>query len=110
LWALVPAVLAGTAAFAGLGLLLAGTLRGTVTLGVANGLYVVLLLAGGMVFPLDQLPAAAETVARLLPAAALTGAVTSAVQPGAVDTGAWVVLGVWAAAMPPLAAWRFRWE
>jgi ABC-2 type transport system permease protein len=108
--ALVPALLAGTAAFAGLGLLLAGTLRGTVTLGVANGLYVILLLAGGMVFPLEQLPDAVETVARLLPAAALTGAVTSSVESGAGDPGAWVVLGVWAVAMPVLATWRFRWE
>lgn len=110
LWSLVPALLAGTAAFAGLGLLLAGTLRGTVNLGVTNGLYVVLLLAGGMVFPLDQLPSAMETVARLLPAAALTGAVTSSVQSGVSDPGAWLVLGVWAVAMPLAATWRFRWE
>jgi len=110
LLALVPALLLGTAAFAGLGLLLAGTLRGTVNLGVTNGLYVVLLLAGGMVFPLDQLPAAIETLARLLPAAALTGAVTSVVQPGAADPWAWTVLAVWAVAMPLVATWRFRWE
>jgi len=109
-WQLVPALAAGTAAFAGLGLLMAGTLRGTVTLALANGLYVVLLLLGDMVFPLDRLPDAVEAVARLLPAAALTGAVTGAVQAGSVDAAAWVVLGVWAVAAPVVAAWRFRWQ
>src|SRR5690606_22664056 len=68
----VPAVLAGTAAFAGIGLLMAGTLKGTLTLALANGLYLVLLLLGGMIIPLDSLPAPLEAVARLLPAAALS--------------------------------------
>src|SRR5205085_11275981 len=45
-----------TVAFAGAGLLLGGTLPGLTTLAAANGLYVVLLLVGGMVFPLDSLP------------------------------------------------------
>jgi ABC-2 type transport system permease protein len=110
LWPFVPAVLAGTAAFAGIGLLMAGSLRGTTTLALANGLYLVLLLLGGMVFPLGELPAALETVARILPAAALTSVVTAAFDGGATDAGAWIVLLVWAVAAPALAAWRFRWE
>jgi ABC-2 type transport system permease protein len=121
LWQLVPALLAGTAAFAGLGLLMAGTLRATVTLAAANGLYVILLLLGDMVFPLENLPGAMATIARLLPAAALTAAVTDAVGTGLTavapldasggsSLGAWVVLGVWAVALPALAARLFRWE
>ena len=47
----LAAVALGTAAFAGLGLLMAGRLRGEVTLAAANGLYLVLLLLGGMVVP-----------------------------------------------------------
>ena len=62
----VPALVLGTAAFAGIGLLMAGTLRGTVTLALANGLYVVLLLLGGMIIPLDELPAPLQSVAELL--------------------------------------------
>ena len=54
--AVAVAVLVGTAAFAGLGLLMAGRLRGEVTLAAANGLYLVLLLLGGMVVPLEELP------------------------------------------------------
>ena len=46
----------GTVAFAGIGLALAGRLRGEVNLAAANGLYLVLLLLGGMIFPLDELP------------------------------------------------------
>ncbi len=57
--AAVLAVILGTVAFAGIGLLLAGTLRGEVNLAAANGLYLVLLLIGGVVIPLDRLPGAA---------------------------------------------------
>ncbi len=105
------AVLLATVGFAGLGLLMAGTLRGEVTLAAANGLYLVLLLLGGMVFPLDRLPAALEAVARLLPAAALSGALDAALSaPPSVAVGPWAVLAMWAVVAPALAAWRFRWE
>ncbi|MBW3610179.1 MAG: ABC transporter permease [Actinobacteria bacterium] len=105
------AVLLATVGFAGLGLLMAGTLRGEVTLAAANGLYLVLLLLGGMVFPLDRLPAALEAVARLLPAAALSGALDAALSaPPSVAVGPWAVLATWAVVAPALAAWRFRWE
>ncbi|CAN5146311.1 ABC transporter permease [soil metagenome] len=105
------AVLLATVAFAGLGLLMAGTLRGEVTLAAANGLYLVLLLLGGMVFPLDRLPAGLEAVARLLPAAALTRALDAALSaPVDLPAQPWAVLAVWAVLAPMLAAWRFRWE
>lgn len=105
------AILLATVGFAGLGLLMAGTLRGEVTLAAANGLYLVLLLLGGMVFPLDRLPAALETIARLLPAAALSEALDAALSaPATVAVRPWAVLAVWAVAAPALAAWRFRWE
>jgi ABC-2 type transport system permease protein len=105
------AVLLGTAAFAGLGLLMAGRLRGEATLAAANGLYLVLLLLGGMVFPLEELPDALEAVARLLPTAALSEillATTSGTGNG--STEAWLVLIAWAVAAPAAAAATFRWE
>ena len=71
-------LIVGSAAFAGLGLLMAGTLRAEATLAVANGLYLVLLLFGGFILPLDRLPAPVAFVARLLPAAALTDATRAA--------------------------------
>lgn len=107
----VPAVLLGTAAFAGIGLLLAGTLRGTVNLAVCNGLYLVLLLLGGMIFPLDRLPGPLEAFARLLPAAALAEVLHAALTAGqSVPAGAWAVLTVWALVAPTVAAACFRWE
>src|SRR4051794_35118950 len=49
------ALLLGTCAFGGLGLLMAGTLRAEATLAVANGLYLLFLLVGGIVLPLSHL-------------------------------------------------------
>jgi ABC-2 type transport system permease protein len=102
----VPAVLLATAAFAGLGLLMAGTLRSEVTLAAANGLYLALLLLGGMVFP-----SGLRDVAQALPAGALSDALHGALTTGAGVPGrAWVVLAAWAVAAPVVAALTFRWE
>jgi len=110
--ALVPvAVLLGTAAFAGLGLLMAGTLRGTLTLALANGLYLVLLLLGGMIIPFSEMPSWLATIGKLTPAGALSTVMQSCLRDGAPAAGsAWVVLAVWAMAMPVAAIRLFRWE
>jgi ABC-2 type transport system permease protein len=107
----VPAYVLGTAAFAGIGLLMAGNLRATMTLAAANGLYLVLLLLGGMIIPLTKLPAAIRFVAELLPAAALSQAMNAAFTASAhAGAKAWIVLFVWAVAAPVAAALTFRWE
>ena len=107
----VALVLAGTAAFSGLGLLLAGTLRAEATLAVANLIYLILLGVGGIIFPLTKFPAGARPVLTLLPSGALSDGLRSVLQHGA---GAPVrdlaVLVVWAAAAIALAARTFRWE
>ena len=105
------AVLLGTVAFAGLGLLMAGTLRGEVNLAAANGLYLVLLLLGGMVVPLEELPSGLRAVARLLPAGALSDALHGALSAGADVPGrAWAVLVAWAVAAPLAAGFTFQWD
>jgi ABC-2 type transport system permease protein len=111
-WLLALAAgLLATVAFAGLGLLLAGTLPALTTLAAANGLYVLLLLLGGMVFPLDRLPGPLRAVARLLPAAALSEALGAALgAPSTVPARPWLVLLAWAVVGPLLAARAFRWE
>lgn len=107
----VPAYVLGTAAFAGIGLLMAGTLRGTVTLAAANGLYIVLLLLGGMIIPLSKLPGPVAALAELLPAGALAETMGAAFTPGAsAGAQAWIVLTVWAVGTPLAAARFFRWE
>jgi ABC-2 type transport system permease protein len=107
--ALVGGLLAGTAAFGGLGLLLAANLRGEATIAVANGLYLVLLLLGGMAFPVDELPSAVQAVAEALPAAALADVLRTATSGGSADLQAWLVLGAWAVAAPVAAARSFGW-
>jgi ABC-2 type transport system permease protein len=69
-WA-VLLVLLGVAAFGSLGILVGGTLRAEVTLAVANLVWFVLLLAGGIVIPVGQLPGAIGVVAQYLPSGAL---------------------------------------
>ena len=108
--ALVAVVLA-TVSFAGLGLLMAGALRAEVTLAAANGLYLMLLLLGGMVFPLSKLPSGLRQFAEGLPAGALSDALHGSLSAGASVPGrAWVVLAAWAVAAPLAAAATFRWE
>lgn len=100
-----------TVAFGGLGLLLAGVLRAELNLAAANGLYLVLLLLGGMIVPLAKLPGPLAAVARGLPAAALSDALHASLGVGAaVPVGAWVTLGAWAVGASALAALTFRWE
>ena len=107
--ALAAAVLA-TIAFAGIGLLMAGTLPALTTLAAANGLYLLLLLVSGMVFPLEKLPAGMEAVSKLLPSTALAQVFHGALGTGSVPGEALVVLAVWAMAAPLAAARWFRWE
>jgi len=104
-------LLIGTIAFAGLGLLLAGTLRAEANLALANGLYLALLFLGGMAYPLTRLPSAVRSFAELLPAAALAESVRGALHsPMDVPVKSVVVLVVWAILLPVLAAKLFRWE
>ena len=109
--AAIALLLIGTVAFAGIGMLLAGTLRAEANLAVANGLFLVLLFLGGMAYPLSKLPDAMETIAKALPAAALSETVRAVLIPGrSFPTGELVVLLVWAVAAPLAAARWFRWE
>jgi ABC-2 type transport system permease protein len=107
----VALVLLATAGFAGVGLFLAGVLRPEVNLAAANGLWLLLLLVSGMLAPLDKLPGWLETLAKLLPAAALTDGLHRALGTGtSVQAWSWVVLVVWAVGAPLAAALTFRWE
>ena len=100
----------GTAAFAGLGLLMAGRLRAEATLAAANGLYLVLLLVSGMVVPLDRLPGPLAAAARVLPSGALAEGLRNAfANEGAVVRPAAVLLA-WATGALLWTARTFRWE
>ena len=109
--AAVGAIVLGTVAFGGIGLLLAGTLKPLVNLAVVNALFVVLLLLGGMLIPLAKLPGWLAGVSKVLPAAALADALHHALGSNtAVSVHDWIVLIVWAVLAPTAAAALFRWE
>jgi ABC-2 type transport system permease protein len=109
---LVPlALLLGTAAFGGLGLLMAGALRAEATLAIANGLYLILLLLGGIIFPISHLGPWLTDVAVILPSTALAEALRAALGAGGtVSPWSWLILAIWAVAAPLAAALTFRWE
>jgi ABC-2 type transport system permease protein len=107
---LVVAVLLGTLAFAGVGLLLAGTLRAETMLAVANILFVASLILGGVVLPISHLPGPLAAVAGALPAAALSDALRVALSGSGDAAGALALLGGWGVAAVGLAVASFRWE
>jgi ABC-2 type transport system permease protein len=108
--ALVLIVLA-TAAFGGLGLLIAGTLRAEVTLAAANLVWLILLFAGGIAIPLSKYPQPAADVLRYLPSAALSDGLHQVLQDGhGLPLTSTVTLLVWAVLSLPAAARWFKWE
>ena len=109
--AALPLLLLGTAAFSGLGLLLAGTLRAEATLGAANLVYLLLLIVGGVAFPIRVFPPWAVGILKLLPIDALTDGVRQGVaQPSTAPLGDVLVLAAWTVLGIGLAAVTFRWE
>jgi ABC-2 type transport system permease protein len=90
---------------------MAGVLKAEVNLAAANGLYLVLLLLGGMVVPLTKLPAVLADVAKVLPADALAAGLHASLGSGArVPALSWIVLAAWGVAAPLAASISFRWE
>jgi ABC-2 type transport system permease protein len=110
---IVPAVallLVGTVAFAGIGLLMAGTLRAEANLSLSNALFLLLLFLGGMAYPLSRLPGVLRAFAEALPAAALAESVRDVLSAHAFPLGHVLVLVAWAIGAPLAAASLFRWE
>ncbi len=107
--ALALAVL-GCVAFATLGVALAGVLRAEATLAAANGIYLLLLLGGGVVIPLSVLPDPVAAVAALLPSGALGEGLRLVLIDGSVPAESFVVLSAWAAIGGTIASRTFRWE
>lgn len=103
-------LLVGTWAFVALALLLAGVLRAEGVLAVANLVWVVLLVGGGLIMPVAQLPGPWAVVAQWLPSAALGDGLRAAFGSGTLDPRSLLVLGVWGAGATALAARSFRWS
>ena len=110
----VPAValttMVGSAAFAALGLAIAGTLRPEAALVVANVLFLLTIAFGGLIVPIGDLPAPLPTVWRVLPVGALWEAFAAALGTGPDLVRPLAILATWAVAAFALAARTFRWD
>jgi ABC-2 type transport system permease protein len=95
LWTVLLVVL-GTLSFGALGVLLGGALKAEIVLALANIIWFVLLLAGGIILAADSLPDGMATIVRLLPSAALTDGLTRAMIDGkAPSWSVFATLAVW---------------
>ncbi len=108
-FAAVLAVVAGTAAFAALGLFVAGVLRAEATLAAANLVYLLLMAGGAVVLP-STAYGAFGGVTRLLPSGALGDTLRQAFWSGGIQWASLLVLLAWAAIGTLLTARTFKWE
>jgi ABC-2 type transport system permease protein len=94
----------GTLSFGALGVLLGGSLRAEAVLALANIIWFVLLLAGGILLAPSTMPSGVGDLVLLLPSGALAEGLRSALVDGTFAWGPVAVLAVWAAAAGTLAA------
>jgi len=102
-------VLLGVAAWAPWAFVLAGSLRAEGVLAVANGLFLVFLLFGGVVIPAASLPDLLGAVVPYLPSGALVEALAASLGGTAVPAMAAGVLLAWSALGTLVATRTFRW-
>lgn len=107
--AVLLALALGAVCFTSLGLLMAGTMRAEATLGLSNALYLLLLVASGLLFDADELPDSMAAIGQLLPSGALGNALREGLD-GSVDILSLVVVALWSAGFLASAARRFRWD
>ncbi|WP_410591910.1 ABC transporter permease [Amycolatopsis sp. lyj-23] len=96
LFSAVLLLVLGTLAFGALGVLLGGALRAEAVLALANIVWFVLLLAGGILLAPSSLPAGLARVVELLPSGALAEGMRAALVDGSFAPEPFVVLAVWA--------------
>ncbi len=106
---LVLSVALGTAAFAALGLFVAGVMRAEATLALANLVYLLLMAGGGVVLPTSTY-GSASSVIQWLPSGALGESMRAALVHASIDGRSLLVLAAWAVVGTVLTARTFKWE
>lgn len=102
-------IVLGAWAFVALALILAGTLRSEAVLAVANLVWVLLLVGGGLVAPTDKL-GAWGSVAALLPSGALGDGLRQALTGVGFPIAPTLILLAWAVVGTAVASRLFRWS
>jgi len=100
----------GTVTFAAFGLAMAGALRAELTLAGANALFLIFILLGGGILPLDHLPAPLAAFAQILPETALTQVLQASMSNGTLPLFPLIVLLCWAFVILAVAIRTFQWE
>lgn len=108
--AVLATTLVGAASFAAIGMLLAGAIRPDATLVLANALFLVAVLVGGVLVPIGELPEPLASIARVLPFGALAEAFRAALGHGGDWLASLAVVGIWGFGAGAAAARIFRWE
>ena len=107
---LLLALVLGTSCFAGLGLTLAGRLRAEVNLAAQNGLYLVLLLLGGILIPKSELPKSIAWLAEVLPSSLLSELLRSIFGNDELKISDLASLAIWALGACVVAIFSFKWS
>lgn len=103
-------LLIGTSCFAGIGLTLAGRLRAEINLAVQNGLYLVLLLLGGVFISNDELPKTFGNFAQVLPSSLLSSLLRNSFAGDQIVITDSIALGAWALTTCAVAMVGFKWN
>ena len=103
-------LLVGTSCFAGIGLILAGRLRAEINLAAQNGLYLALLLLGGIFVSNDELPTTLGNVAQVLPSSLFSSLLRNSFTSNQIATTDLIALCVWALSACALAVISFKWS
>jgi ABC-2 type transport system permease protein len=107
---LLLALVLGTSCFAGLGLIMAGRLRAEVNLAAQNGLYLVLLLLGGILVPNSELPKSIAWLAEVLPSSLLSELLRSIFGNDELKISDLASLAIWALGACVVAIFSFKWS
>lgn len=106
----VVLVVVGGGTFLAYALVIAGTMRPEGVLALANVLFVVMALGGGLLVPLEAFPQPLAAVLRFLPPGALGEGLRELAAGGRFDVVALVVLSAWGVLGGWLATRFFRWD
>lgn len=107
---LLLALVLGTSCFAGLGLILAGRLRAEINLAAQNGLYLVLLLLGGILIPNSELPKSIAWLAEVLPSSLLSELLRGIFGSDELKISDLASLAIWAIGACLIAIFSFKWS
>ena len=107
---LLLALVLGTSCFAGLGLIMAGRLRAEINLAAQNGLYLVLLLLGGILIPNSELPKSIAWLAEVLPSSLLSELLRNIFGNNELKISDLASLAIWAIGACLVAVFSFRWS